>query len=107
MPCPMMLRSSSRRTALVVVEPRSMPTKVFMRSSSGRSRRAGALLVDHLEIALEAVLDVRRREIAWIHEVRLHERCRLSGALLDFAHHQELSGREAVAALDRVDQKAI
>src|SRR5262249_51548383 len=108
MPRPMTLRSSSRSTALVVVEPRSMPTKVFICSSSSRRNTcAGPLLVDHLEIALEAILDVGRREIARIDQIGLHECGRLARPLLDFTHHQQLPGRETVAALDRVDQEAI
>src|SRR6202165_657074 len=107
MPWPITLRSSSRRTALVVVEPRSMPTKVFMHSSSSRRVHAGTLLIDHLEIALKTVLDVGRREIARIDQVGFHERRRLAGALLDLTHHQQLPGREAVAALDRVDQQPV
>src|ERR1019366_2779136 len=98
---------SSRRTALVVVEPRSMPTKVFMRRSSSRRVGGRTLLVNHLEITFETVLDVCRREIAWIHQVGFHKRSRFSGALFDLAHHQQLPGREAVAALDRIDQKAV
>src|SRR5512139_2889028 len=107
MPWPITLRSSSRRTALVVVEPRSMPTKVFMHSSSSRCVHAGTLLIDHLEVALETILDVGRRKIARIDQVRFHERRRFSGALLALAHHQQLPGGEAVASLDRVDQKAV
>jgi hypothetical protein len=64
-----------------------------------RRLRGGALLLDHLEIALEPVLDVRRREVARVDEVGLDERRRLAGALLDFAQDQQLPGREAVAAL--------
>src|ERR1035437_9071573 len=107
MPWPITLRSSSRRTALVVVEPRSMPTTVFMPSSSSRRVHAGTFLIDHLEIALQTVLDVGRREIARIDQIGFHERGRLAGALLDLSHHQQLAGREAIAALDRVDQQAV
>src|SRR5450759_588203 len=103
MPWPITLRSSSRRTALVVVEPRSMPTKVFMRLSSSRRAGASPLLINHLEITFETVLDVCRREITRIHQVGFHKRSRFPGALLDLAHHQQLPGREAVAALDRID----
>src|SRR5471030_2677314 len=107
MPWPITLRSSSRRTALVVVEPRSMPTKVFMHSSSSRCVHAGTFLIDHLEISLETILDVGRREIERIHQVGFHKRRRFSGPLLDFAHHQQLPGRKTVAAFDRVDQKTV
>src|ERR1022692_3034074 len=103
MPWPITLRSSSRRTALVVVEPRSMPTKVFMLSSSSRRVHAGTFLIDHLEIALQTVFDVGGREIARIDQIGFHKRRRLTGALLDLAHHQQLPRREAVAALDRID----
>src|SRR5688572_32891401 len=100
MPRPSTLRSSPMTTALVVVDPRSMPMKHLM-----SVRRA--LLLDHLEIALEPVLDVGRREVARIDQVRFDERRRLAGALLDFAQDQQLSRREAVAALDRVDQQPV
>src|ERR1035438_3792262 len=103
MPWPITLRSSSRRTALVVVEPRSMPTKVFMHSSSSRRVHAGTFLIDHLEIALQSVFDIGRREVARIDQVGFHERGRLAGALVELAHQQQLCGRETVAALDRVD----
>src|SRR5271165_7008466 len=106
MPRPITLQSSSRRTALVVVEPRSMPTKVFMHPPSRCRARTGAFLLNHLEVALETVLDVGGREIARIDQVGLDERRRLAGAFLDLAHHQQLAGREAVAALDRIDRQA-
>src|SRR5271166_4187176 len=102
MPRPITVRSSSRRTALVVVDPRSMPTNVFMPISSCRRVHAGAFLLDHLEIALEAVFDISRRKVARVDEVGLDEGRRLSGPLFDLAHDQELAGREAVAALDRI-----
>src|SRR6266496_827613 len=107
MPRPITWRFSSSRTALVVVEPRSMPTKVFMRFPSGGGARAGPLLLDHLEIALEPVLDVGGGEIARVDEIGFDEGRRLAAALLDLAHDQQLSRREAVAALDRVDQEAV
>src|SRR5499427_2418291 len=103
MPRPITLQSSSSRTALVVVEPRSMPTNVFMPGSSRCSPCAGALLLDHLEVALKPVLDIRRGKIARVDEVRFDKGRRLAGALLHFPHDQELACREAVAALDRVD----
>src|SRR5271169_4159401 len=106
MPRPMTSQFSSRSIALVVVEPRSMPTKVFMSASSSSNARASALLLDHLEIAFEPVLDVGGREVTRVDEVRFDERRRLAGALLDLAHHQQLASREAVAALDRIDQQA-
>src|SRR5262245_12341336 len=102
MPRPSTLRFSSMTTDFVVVEPRSMPMKHLM---SVQRRRA--LLLDHLEIALEAVLDVGRREVAWIDEVGLDERGRLPGALLDLAQDEQLSRGEAVAALDRIDQQPV
>src|SRR5271166_3232787 len=101
----MTLRSSSRRTAFVVVEPRSMPTKVFMHAPSSRRAHAGTLLLNHLEVALKAVLDIGSREIARIDEVGFDERRRLASALFDLAHHQQLPGRKAVAALDRINQQ--
>src|SRR5664279_5940776 len=107
MPRPRMFWSSSTTTALVVVEPRSMPMKQRMLCSSMRAGEGAALGLDHLEIALQAVLHVGRREIARVDQVGLDERGRLPGALFDLAHHQQLPGREAVAALDRVDQQAI
>jgi hypothetical protein len=73
--------------------------------ASGRVGVAvGALLLDHLEVALQPVLDVGRREVARVDEVGLDEGGRLAGALLHLAQDQQLAGREAVAALDRVDQ---
>src|SRR5215212_2484329 len=119
MPRPMMFWFSSTTTALVVVEPRSMPMKQRMGPSPllhrvQRDDRAdafadagGALLLDHLEVALQPVLDVGRGEVARIDQVGLDERGRLAGALLDFAQDQQLAGGEAVAALDRVDQEAV
>src|SRR5574341_480924 len=105
MPRPSTLHWSSITTALVVVEPRSMPMKVFMALvHRGRSR---ALLLDHLEVALQPVLDVRRREVARVHEVRLDEGGRLAGALLHLAQDEALPRGEAVAARDRVDQQAV
>src|SRR5574339_662124 len=100
MPRPSTVRPSSITTALVVVDPRSMPMKVFI-----SVRRA--LLLDHLEIALQAVLDVGRREVARVDEVGLDERRGLAGALLDLAQDEELAGGEAVAALDRVDEQPV
>src|ERR1700757_2301251 len=100
MPRPSTCARSSITTAFVVVDPRSMPMKHFM-AGSARSRRRGdalTLLVDHLEVALQPVLHVRRREVPGVHQVRLDERARLAGALLDLAHDHELAGREAVAA---------
>src|SRR5271157_4447264 len=100
--------SSSRRTALVVVvEPRSMPTKVFMSSPLSGGARASALLLDHLEVAFQPVLDVGGGEVAWIDEIGLDEGGRLAGALLHLAHDEELPRREAIAALDRVDEEAV
>src|SRR6266568_9081493 len=107
MPRPRMFWFSSRTTALVVVEPRSMPMKQRMRFPLVRSERGCALLLDHLQVALQTVLHVRRREIARVDQIGLDERGRLAGALLDLAQDKELSGREAVAALDRVDQQAV
>src|SRR5512142_199676 len=98
MPRPITWLSASSSTALVVVEPRSMPTNVFI-DLSLRCARAGALLLDHLEIAFQAVLDVGGGEVARVDQVGLDEGRRLAGLLLDLAHHQELAGREAVAAL--------
>ena len=69
--------------------------------------RDGALLLDHLEIALQPVLHVGRREVARVDQVGLDEGGRLAGALFHFAQDQQLAGREAVAALDRVDQQAV
>src|SRR5574341_587524 len=103
MPRPSTLRFSSITSALVVVEPRSMPMKVFMSMHRARC----ALLLDHLEVALEPVLDVGGREVARVDQVGLDERRRLAGALLHFAQDEELPGREAVAALDRVDEQAV
>src|SRR5208282_3189884 len=113
MPRPSTSRFSSITMALVVVEPRSMPMKQRMASSlglfgsRGRRPRAPALLLDHLEIALQPVLDVGRREITRVHEIGLDEGGGLAGAPLDLAQHQKLAGGEAVAALDRVDQEAV
>src|SRR3990172_681772 len=106
MPRPRTFRSWSITTALVVVEPRSMPMKQRMACPSVGGG-AGALLVDHLEVALEPVLDVRRREVPRVDEIGLDERGGLPGALLDLAQDEELPGGEAVAALDRVDQQAV
>src|SRR5579864_8556011 len=109
MPRPMTSQFSSSRTALVVVDPRSIPTKVFTGiplCSSGR-QRARAFLLDHLKIALQPVLDVGGREVARIDQIGFDKGRRLAGSLLDLAHHQQLAGGEAVAALDRVDQKAV
>src|SRR5690606_35533181 len=101
MPRPSTCPLSSMTTALVVVDPRSIPTKHSMvRSLRGCQRRAAAFLIDHLEVALQTVLDVCVREITRIDKVGLDERGRLAGALLDFAHHQQLPSGEAVAALD-------
>src|SRR5512134_1317485 len=99
MPRPSTLCRSSITTALVVVDPRSMPMKVFM-----SVHRRGSLLLDHLEVALQPVLDVGRREVARVHQVRLDEGRGFAGALLHLAQDEELPGAEAVAALDRVDQ---
>src|SRR6266542_4179794 len=107
MPRPITSLFSSSRIALVVVEPRSMPTKVFMGFPSSRGPRAGALLLDHLEIALQPVLDVGGGEIPRVDEIGFNERRRLSGALLDLAHDQQLAGREAVAAFDGIDQQPV
>src|SRR4029078_11469644 len=101
MPRPSTLRSSPITTALVVVDPRSMPMKHLM------SVPRRALLLDHLEVALEPVLDVGRGEVARIYQVRFDERRGLPGALLDFAQDQQLSRGEAVAALDRIDQQSV
>src|SRR5512134_2210218 len=98
MPRPRTLRLSSITTALVVVDPRSMPMNVFTCRS---------LLFDHLKVTLEAVLDVGAREVARVDQVGLDERRGLAGALLDLAQDEELAGGEAVAALDRVDQQAV
>src|ERR1700693_1911526 len=109
MPRPMTSQFSSSRTALVVVDPRSIPTKVFtnislnLRSSCGK--RSRAFLLDHLEIALQPVLDVGGREVARIDKIGFDKGRRLAGSLLDLAHHQQLAGGEAIAALDRVDQQ--
>src|SRR5450755_115823 len=117
MPRPRMFWFSSMTTALVVVEPRSMPMKQRMVTSASASRhdrderrttgasRGRALLLDHLEVALETVLDVRSGEIARIDEIGLDEGCRLAGAPLDLAQDQQLACGKAVAALDRVDQQ--
>src|SRR5512145_752266 len=102
MPRPRTVRVSSMTTAFVVVEPRSMPMKVFM-----SVHRCRALLLDHLEVALEPVLDVGGREVARVNEVGLDERRRLAGALLHLAQDEELPGGEAVAALDRVDEQPV
>src|SRR5271167_1279493 len=107
MPRPMTFWSSSMTTALVVVDPRSMPMKQRMRFPLVGSERGGALLLDHLQVALETVLHVRRRKIARVDQVGLDERRRLPGALLDLAQDKQLSCREAVATLDRVDQQAV
>src|SRR5579871_6478931 len=107
MPRPTTSRFSSSNTAFVVVEPRSMPTNVFIGSSSGGGERASALLLDHLKIALQAVFDVGRREIARIDEIRFDERRRLAGAFFHLAHNQKLACRKAVAALDRIDQQSV
>ena len=85
-----------------------MPTNVFIESPpQAAAARAGALLLDHLEIAFEPVLDVGGGEVARIDQIGFDEGRRLAGALLDLAHHQQLAGGEAVAALDRVDQQAV
>src|SRR5512142_2264052 len=108
MPRPSTFWASSITTAFVVVEPRSMPMKQRMlRLPSMGVRRGAAFLLHHLEVALQAVLDVRGREVARIDEVGLDERGRLARALLDLAQNEELPGREAVAALDRVDQEPV
>src|SRR3990172_4423402 len=107
MPRPSTLRASSMTTALVVVDPRSMPMKVFMSvHRRGRCRRSPFLL-DHLEIALQPVLDVGPGEVARVDQVGLDERRGLAGALLDLAQDEQLPRREAVAALDRVDEQAV
>src|SRR6185503_7108752 len=121
MPRPRTFCCSSMTTAFVVVEPRSMPMKQRMRVSrsvcerrrvaprredrplrrqrSGASRKRGgdttgrALLLDHLEVAFQPVLDVGGREIPRIDEIRLDECRRLAGALLDLTQDQELAGR--------------
>src|SRR6266540_3499369 len=103
MPRPRTVWFSSRTTALVVVEPRSMPMKQrISKSFSVCGQRRRALLLDHLEVALETVLHVRRGEVARIDEVRLDERGGLAGALLHFAQDEKLARGKAVAALDRV-----
>src|SRR5512138_1568921 len=107
MPRPRTVWFSSMTTALVVVEPRSMPMKQRIVTSSVRSGACRALLLEHLEIAFEPVLHVGRREVARIDQIRLDERRGLAGALLDLAQDQELPRREAVAALDGVDQKTV
>src|SRR5262252_4977627 len=108
MPRPSTVRLSSMTTAFVVVEPRSMPMKQRMATPSVRGGRGGrTLLLDHLEVALQPVLDVGRREVARIDEIGLDERSRLAGAPFHLAQDQELSRREAIAALDRVDQQAV
>ena len=66
-----------------------------------------SLLLDHLEVALQPVLHVRCREVAWVDQVSFDECRRFAGALLDFAQNEELPRRKAVAALDRVDQQPI
>ena len=55
------------------------------------------LLLDHLEVTFETVLDVSRREITRIDEIRLDEACWLAGPLLDFPEHEQLPGRKAVS----------
>src|SRR6187551_215036 len=110
MPRPRTFCWSSMTTAFVVVEPRSMPMKQRMRALLAlmRDGRGGrALLLDHLEVALQPVLDVGGREVPRIDEVCLDERGRLAGAFLDLAQDQKLPGGEAVAALDRVDQQPV
>src|SRR5437870_4218055 len=107
MPRPRTVRFSSMTTAFVVVEPKSMPMKQRMRFPLVRSERSGALLLDHLQVALETVLHVRCREIPRVDQIGLDERRRLASALLDLAQDKELSRREAVAAFDRVDQQAV
>src|SRR5208282_3738103 len=105
MPRPSTFWFSSMTTALVVVDPRSMPMKQRMRPSpSVGSERGSALLLDHLQVALQTVLHVRRRKIARVDQVGLNEGGRLASALLHLAQDKELSCREAVATLDRVDQ---
>src|ERR1019366_6612726 len=107
MPRPITWLFSSSKTALVVVEPRSMPTNVFMIASSSSRTGAGALLLDHLEIAFQPVLDICRGEVARVDKIGFDECRRLSGSLLDLTHDQQLAGREAVAAFDRIDQQAV
>jgi hypothetical protein len=77
-------------TALVVVEPRSMPMKQRMSCAPGSAAAAigmigaplgpgghgvavGALLLDHLEVAFQPVLHVGRREVARVDQVGLDE----------------------------------
>jgi len=64
-----------------------------MRFPLVRSERGRALLLDHLQIALQTVLDVRRREIARVYQIGLDERRRLAGALLDLAQNEQLTRR--------------
>src|SRR5574337_1008184 len=102
MPRPSTFCCSSMTTALVVVDPRSMPMKQRMAGSSSlhRGGDAGvgvreALLLDHLEVALEPVLDVRRREVARVHQIGLDERRRPPGAALDPRHGAPQCSRRA------------
>ena len=55
------------------------------------SGHAAALLLDHLEVALQPVLDVGGGEIARIDQVGLDEGRRLAGALLHLAQDQQLA----------------
>src|SRR5512139_3363952 len=113
MPRPRMRASSSSKTAFVVVDPRSMPRKHFMggpppadaECPSCAHLRLPALL-EHLQVGLEPVLDVRRREVAWVDEVALDEGTGAAGAAFHFALDDELARRERIAALHRVDQEA-
>ena len=88
---------SSSRTALVVVEPRSMPTTHFTAHLHACRRRRG--LLEHLQVALDAVLDVRLAEVARVDQVALDEPAGHAGALLELTQHQELPHAERVAAL--------
>src|SRR5579875_3481220 len=85
-----------------------MKTRMSGPSLSGTGGAAArAPLVDHLEIALEPVLDVGRREIARIDEIAFDERARFAGAALNLAQDQELTGGETVATLDRIDHQPV
>ena len=69
--------------------------------------RLAALLFEHLQIALDTVLDVGCRKIARIDQVALDEAAGHAGALLELAQHQQLADAEGIAALDAVDHEAV
>src|SRR5664280_119262 len=62
---------------------------------------------DSLQIALDAVLDVRGGEVTWVHQVAFDKAAGDAGALLQLAQHQELAHAKGIAALDAVDHESV